>query len=213
MASNSAPARWSLPAAGLYGIKPAFVARLRRLEDLAVRRRVPPDALTVLGVGLGALAGVALMLGTTEPLLWLAVGPLALARMACNAIDGSLARRTNTASRRGAVLNEVGDRVADVVTFAALAPAVGAPLALGVVAVALATSFMAVTGQALVGRRTAAGPMGKPDRVAVIGCAAGVAAFTGPAALAAGAWIVVGLGLVTIALRGRLLWREAGDTP
>lgn len=211
MASNGVRARPSA-AAGLYAAKPAFVARLARLEDLAVRRGTSPDALTVLGAALGVLTGVALVAGMVLPLVWLAVAPLALARMACNAIDGSLARRTGAATPRGAVLNEVGDRVADAVTFAALAPAVGPALALGVVAVALATSFAAMAGHALVGERIGAGPMGKPDRVAVIACAAAAAAFTGPVALTVGAWIVVALGIVTIVRRVRVLWRQAGAT-
>ena len=196
----------SAAAAGLYGVKPAFVARLRRVEDFAVRRGVSPNALTLAGVGFGAVTGVALVAGNTVPLLWLAVAPLALARMACNAIDGSLARRTGQQSRRGAALNELGDRVADAVTFAALAPAIGATLSLLVVLVALATSLVAVTGHALVGQRIGAGPMGKPDRVAVIATAATVAAFAGPAALTVGAWLVVGLGGVTLVRRARVLW-------
>lgn len=212
MSSNDAPARRFSPAAGLYGIKPVFVARLRHLEDLAVRRGVSPDALTVAGVGLGVLTGVALAAGAVVPLLWLTVAPLVLARMACNAIDGSLARRTGTATRRGAVLNELGDRVADAATFLALAAVTGLALALAVVVVVLATSFVAVVGQALVGRRIAAGPMGKPDRVAVIACAAAVAAFTGPLALIVGAWMIVGLGSVTIVRRVRILWRDARVT-
>lgn len=210
MDSNGVRTRPFSPAAGLYGIKPTFVARLRHVEDLAVRRRVSPDALTAVGAGLGVLTGAALAAGAVMPLLWLAVAPLALARMACNAIDGSLARRTGTATPRGAVLNEAGDRVADIATFAALAPVTGPALALGVVLVALATSFVAVLGQGLVGRRGTAGPLGKPDRVAVIACGATVAAFTGPLALMVGAWTVIGLGSGTIVRRVRALWRDAG---
>lgn len=209
MSSNDVRARRFSPAAGLYGVKALFVARLRPLEDLAVRRGVSPDALTVAGAGLGVLTGVALAAGAVMPLLWLVVAPLALARMACNAIDGSLARRAGTSTQGGAILNELGDRVADVATFLGLAAVTGPALALAVVVVVLATSFVAVVGQALVGRRIAAGPMGKPDRVAVIACAAAVAAFTGPLALIVGAWMIVGLGSVTIVRRVRILWRDA----
>src|SRR5688572_28146800 len=100
-------------AGGLYGLKPTFVRRLRGLEDRAVARGVSPNSLTVAAVGIGAVTGIALLAGNHVPVLWLAVPPLVLARMACNAVDGSLARRTGTSSARGAVLNELGDRSAD----------------------------------------------------------------------------------------------------
>jgi CDP-diacylglycerol--glycerol-3-phosphate 3-phosphatidyltransferase len=199
--------------AGLYGVKPAFVARLRGVEDLAARRGVSPDALTLLGAATGVVTGAVVAAGSVEPLLWLVVPPLVLARMVCNAVDGSLARRTGATTPRGAVLNELGDRTADLVTFAGLAPAVGAPLALGVMTVALATSFVAVTSEAVLGTRLAIGPLGKPDRVAVLAAAAAVAPFAGPSALRIGAWMIVGLGVVTIARRAGSLWRAAGATP
>ena len=196
--------------AGLYGAKPAFVARLRRIEDAASRRGVSADTVTVVGVAVGVLTGAALLVGSVAPLALLAVAPLCLIRMACNAIDGSLARRHGTTSRRGAVLNELGDRVADAVTLAALAPAVGPVLAVSVVLVALATSFVAVVGQATTGQRVGAGPMGKPDRVALLSVAAAFAAFTGPVALVAGAWALIVAGVLTIARRTVTLWQRAG---
>ena len=185
----------------LYSLKPAFVARLRRVEDAAQMRGISPNTLTFTAVGLAALTGACLIAGVGIPLLWLAVAPLGLARMACNAVDGSLARRTDGTSARGAVYNELGDRLSDAVTFAALAPAIGAPLALSVVVVALSTSLVAVTASAVVGERMAVGPMGKPDRVAVISAAAACAALAGPGALVAGAWVIIVLGCITVIRR------------
>lgn len=205
---TAGPAVWRT---GLYALKPAFVARLRRLEDVAHRRGISADAVTIGAFVVGCGTAVVLVAGTWFPLLWLAVAPLCLVRMACNAVDGSLARRTGTTTRRGAVLNELGDRSADAVTFGALAPAVGLPLALGVVVVALSTSFLAVVGQAVLGDRFGTGPLGKPDRMAVLSIAAVVASFVGPRALLAGAWVLVALGLVTIARRTVVLWQRAGD--
>ena len=207
MTSRDGATRGRPAGSGLSALKPAFVARLRRLEDHAVARSVSADALTWAAVGVAGLTALVVVAGTRVPLLWLAVAPLALLRMACNAMDGSLARRTSSETRRGAVLNELGDRVADALTFGALAAVVGAPLALGVLAVALATSFVAVLGQACAGERLAAGPLGKPDRVAVLSVSAAVAAFAGPAAITVGAWTIVALGGLTVVRRARLLWR------
>lgn len=205
---NAGTAVWRT---GLYALKPAFVARLRRLEDVAYQRGISADAVTIAAFVVAAGTGAVLVAGAWFPWFWLAVPPLCLMRMACNAVDGSLARRSGTTTRRGAILNELGDRAADAVTFAALAPAVGVPLALGVVVVALHTSFLAVLGQGVLGTRSGTGPLGKPDRVAVLSVAAAAAAFVGADALVAGAWLLVVLGLVTIARRTLVLWQRAGD--
>lgn len=195
---------------GLYGLKPAFVSRLRRVEDVVAARGISADAVTVAGICAGLATAAVLALGVWRPVAWLAVAPLCLLRMACNALDGSLARRQDATSARGAVLNELGDRVADLATFTALAPAVGAALALATALVALSTSFVAVVGAAVVGNRLTSGPLGKPDRVAVLGVAATAAALVGPAALVVGAWAIVAAGLLTVARRTGALWRYAG---
>lgn len=199
-----------MPGAGLYRAKPAFVRRLRRLEDALIRRGVSPDALTGTALVAAVATAAALVAGTAVGWLWLAVAPLSLARMACNALDGSIARRTAAASPRGAALNELADRAADVVTFVALVPAVGLPLALAVTLTAVLTSFVAVTAQAVLGTRSTAGPLGKPDRVAVLSVAATAAVVAGPAALAIGAWAVIALGALTVARRCRQLLAADG---
>lgn len=206
--ASSSPA--SLWRTGLYGLKPAFVASLRRVEDRLYQRGVRADTVTVAALAIAAVTALALVAGTRVPWLWLAVPLLCLARMGCNALDGALARRRGASSARGAVLNELSDRAADAVTFAALAPAVGVFLALAVVVVALCTSFVAVVGQAVVGQRVGAGPLGKPDRVAVLSVAAAVGAFAGPEALVVGSWVLVALGAITIARRTRVVWQHAG---
>lgn len=197
--------------AGLYALKPAFVSGLGRAEDFAAARGVSPDAVTVAGVGVGLLSAAAVALGARWPLVWLAVAPLSLLRMACNAVDGSLARRQDSSSRRGAVLNELGDRIADLATFLALAPAAGVALAAAAALVALSTSFIAAVAAGIVGERLTQGPLGKPDRVAVLSLAATAAAFTGPNALVIGAWALVAAGSVTIVRRTRALWDRAGE--
>lgn len=197
--------------ATLYDVKPWFVARLRPVEARAVAAGVTPAVLTWLGLACAAATAGALLAGLRWPLLWLAVPVLSLARMACNALDGAVARRTGAGSRQGAVLNELVDRGADLLTFAALAPLAGLPLAAAAVVTALTTSFVAVTGQAVTGTRIAAGPLGKPDRVAVLSGAAVAAPVMGHSAFAVGAAAIVVLGAVTVARRTVALWRSAGD--
>lgn len=194
----------------LYALKPAFVRRLSRAEKALSDHGVTADQLTVAAVGIALATAAALVVGTRLPGLWLLVAPLCLARMACNAMDGAMARRTGSATKRGAVLNELGDRAADVVTFAALGPVIGWPAALVVVLTAVAVAFVAVTAQAVTGHRLGQGPMGKPDRVAVLAAGATVAAFAGPSPLRVAAGVIVLGGLVTVLRRTVALWRLAG---
>ena len=201
-------------ATGLYDVKPWFVRRLRRIEEWMVARRVSPNTLTWAAVGVSALAGAAIALGglAHEPLWWLLVPPLAVVRLALNALDGSIARRQGSGSRAGALLNELGDRAADTSMIVPAAWIARPALALGVVAATYLTSLTGVLGTVVDGARLNGGPMGKADRVAVLAFAAGAAAALGtPEAISAGLWVVGGGCVVTIVLRTRTLVRSAGD--
>ncbi|MFD4225303.1 CDP-alcohol phosphatidyltransferase family protein [Streptomyces sp. NPDC058545] len=97
---------------GLYALKPWYADRLSGVRATLVRREVSPDTLTA--------AGVASAAGAAAALAWLPTGPAALpvavllaARLAFANLDGALARETGRTTRRGAVLDELGDRAAD----------------------------------------------------------------------------------------------------
>lgn len=186
----------------LYVLKPWFVGHLGRVVDAAVARGTSPDRVTAVGALLGAGTGVAVAAGTVWPLAWLAVPPLAVARLAANAIDGQLARTAGTATARGAVGNELADRVGD---LAALAPlALVAPLATAVLLVGvLAAEWIAAVDWAVHGTRRHVGPFGKPDRMVVLSLGL-VAALAWPVAatvtatvLAAGAWVAAAVRVST----------------
>lgn len=187
---------------GLYAAKPWFVGRLRRVEDLLVARRVSPDALTWWAVGVAAAAATATVAGEVAgaPAIWIAVAPLALARLALNALDGSVARRTGAARPFGAALNEICDRISDAAFLAPLALVAPPALALGALACAFAASLAGVLAWAVAGRRDHGGPMGKADRMLVVGLAAIVAPFA-PVAWTAACAIVAAGSAVTVAAR------------
>ena len=192
----------------LYSIKPWFVRRLRRVEDVLVARRVSADALTFAAVVVSVAAGGAIAAGGLfgAPMLWLAVPPLVLMRLALNALDGSVARRTRTARPFGAALNEIGDRVSDAATVGATAFAVGPSLALGALASCFLASSTGVLGQATTGRRDSGGPMGKADRAATLAAGATAGALVGSALPFAVALLLIGAGgVITAAARlGRI---------
>lgn len=192
----------------LYSIKPGFVRSLRSFEDACVSRKVSADALTLAAVSVSVGAGALIAAGGIwhVPLLWLAVPPLVLARLALNALDGSVARRTGTDRPIGAALNEIGDRLADAATIGATAFVVEPALAAGATAAAFLASSTGVISFALTGRRDCGGPMGKADRGAVLALGCVIAGLTRSARPLTFAVAVVGVGsLVTVAARLRRL--------
>jgi CDP-diacylglycerol--glycerol-3-phosphate 3-phosphatidyltransferase len=197
---------------GLYVVKPWFVARLSAIEDLFVDREVSPNAVTFGAVVVSAVAGAAIAGGTVldQPLLWLAVLPLSVIRLALNALDGSVARRLNASTPFGAAINELGDRVGDLVQFAPLLMVGPAWLVVAGIAAMTLTSTAGVMSLTLTGRRDTSGPMGKADRVLVLALAALVAGLTGSQLPFVIGLIVVAAGCIfTTVLRLRRLSRVA----
>jgi CDP-diacylglycerol--glycerol-3-phosphate 3-phosphatidyltransferase len=215
---SALPRRLSaLSGGGLYALKPAFTRRLRRAEDLLVARHVSADAVTAAGAGCAALAGGALAAGAVLhlPLLWLAVPPLLLARLACNALDGAVARRTGTARPLGTLLNELGDRGADAAVIIGAGFAGGFTLALAAVAASFLSSLVGVMSLALTGERDSGGPAGKSERAVQLSLASTLGAVGGSTLplhvslglVLAGALLTVGAR--SLRLRRRLVALEA----
>jgi CDP-diacylglycerol--glycerol-3-phosphate 3-phosphatidyltransferase len=156
--------------AGIYSLKPAFVRSLRKVEDILVARNVSADVLTFAAIPVSLAAGACIAAGglLEEPLWWLPVPFLCLTRLALNALDGSVARRTGTARPLGLVFNEVADRGSDALMIGATAFVATPVLAAAAVAATFTTSIAALLSVHLVGERDASGPMGKADRVMVL---------------------------------------------
>jgi CDP-diacylglycerol--glycerol-3-phosphate 3-phosphatidyltransferase len=149
---------------GLYALKPWYTSRLGPVRDLLVARRVPPWVISLAGVLAGAGAGIVLALLPPGPVAGLAVGLLMAARLAGANLDGAVARQAGTTSRLGSVVNELGDRLAELAALAgclALAPAA----LVGVAALAAsAPSWVSLAGAAAGADRIAGGPVGKTER-------------------------------------------------
>ncbi|MFI6881224.1 CDP-alcohol phosphatidyltransferase family protein [Streptomyces sp. NPDC050400] len=189
---------------GLYSLKPWYANRLAGVRAGCAARGVSPDTLTWAGVVCGGAAGAALAF-LPAPLAALPVAVLVAARLAFANLDGALARDTGRTTRRGAVLNELGDRAADLALLAGFLTV--APLWLVATAALAATlpSWVALAGAAAGAPRRNGGPAGKTER-----CALAVLA-------AASGWYVLVLAViaagsaVTAAVRLRWLWRELND--
>src|SRR5713101_1016228 len=169
---------------GIYGIKPWWQQRLAGLENRLVKWRIHPDLVTLAGVGCAGLMGLALAASARWPLLVLAVVPLAIGRLAANALDGLVARRTGLARPWGEVYNECSDRISDILVFAGLAfnSHVIASLAWGVLVLILFNSYLGTVAKAAGGKRQFGGFLAKADRMIYIAIFSLVALFLGSAA-------------------------------
>ncbi|MGI5256820.1 CDP-alcohol phosphatidyltransferase family protein [Streptomyces angustmyceticus] len=183
---------------GLYALKPWFARRLTVLQRQLIRVGVSPDVVTFAGI---LCAGVAAISLAMLPVPWAAlpVAGFLTARLACANLDGSIARETETQTRLGSVLNEVGDRAADLVMICGLVPHTSLPLVLGALLAGSAPSWISLAGAAAGVRRINGGPVGKTERCLVIAIAAATGWFTLAAVvLIVGSLLTAGLRLLKV---------------
>ena len=155
---------------GLYALKPWYTRRLRPIAHELDHRNVSPDAVSVAGVVLAAVAGSAVALMSPGPFTGAVVALLLAARLACANLDGTLAR-LRPVRPSGGVVNEVGDRLADLAALAGLIGPLGWP-ALLVMFAATLPSWAALAVAAQGGTRSNAGPLGKTERCVLLAAAA-----------------------------------------
>jgi CDP-diacylglycerol--glycerol-3-phosphate 3-phosphatidyltransferase len=203
---------------GVYGLKPRFRAALRPV--LAFACRFSPNAVSGAAVAFALLAGLGLALSPRWPWLLLAVPVLLFLRIAANALDGMVAQERGLASPRGEMVNEFSDRVNDTLILAGLAAGRLADVRLVAAALAgtLLVSYLGILPKAAGGSRRYDGPLGKADRMLLLGlaCVAAWAVVRSPGraspqgAFGAALWLWVALVPVTLAVRWRRAWRELG---
>ncbi len=182
----------------------------RAAEPLALalgRLGLSPNALTVIGLVLAVLAGLAAALGAFG-----LAGLLVLVGGAFDLLDGTLARATGRASRVGAYLDSVLDRAGEAVVYVGLVAggiAAGLPWLAGLAAAAMAAAFLVSYSRAraegldLVGERdmAAVGLAPREVRLVLLGGSLllGAALGIGPRDLAGGALVVeAALGIITV---------------
>jgi CDP-diacylglycerol--glycerol-3-phosphate 3-phosphatidyltransferase len=196
---------------GLYALKPWFTGRLSPIIDAAVARKVSPDVFTTAGVAAAGAAAVAIAAG------WWPLAALFLVlRLAGANLDGAVARARGVSRPWGFVVNEIGDRSSDLLTFAGLAvwaARQGGPgmhwlswtviqVLVAAVAATLPTFASLAAAAAGVPRRNG-GPLGKTER-----CAFMVLATAFPLLMPVILVQLVNGSVLTTALRLRAAHRE-----
>ncbi|MGB5876475.1 MAG: alpha/beta fold hydrolase [Psychrobacter nivimaris] len=177
----------------LYQLKTQFQNQLRPISNTLVEQNITANQVTVSAVLLSiGTAYVIAKPAAEQQRLWLLLPSSLFVRMALNAIDGMMAREHGQASRLGAVLNEVGDMVADTALLASLAPHIlthhindkeqqtlifNLPTNIStsqhhitaLIALSVGTELLGVTSNAMLGVRANQGPLGKSDRAFLLG--------------------------------------------
>ena len=151
-------------AGGLYSLKPWYARRLAPVRRRLVAANVPPAAITAAGILFGGGAGAALATLRPGPAAGVAVAVLLAARLACANLDGGVARDGGRATPFGSVLNEIGDRAAELAALAGCLALAPAALVLTAALAATLPSWVALAGAAAGLGRVQGGPVGKTER-------------------------------------------------
>ena len=145
--------------------------------------RITPNQISVAGVGFALLAGACLVASVHSAgagrvlLLGLAAFGCQM-RLVCNLLDGMVAVEAGKAGLDGPFWNEFPDRVSDILILVGMGFGAGFP-ALGWAAAcaAVLTAYARELGRALGQPANYAGPMAKPQRMAVVTGAALISMF------------------------------------
>src|SRR5580700_8288131 len=161
-------------AGGLYSFKSWYARRLAPVRRWLVAANVPPAVITMTGIGFGAGAGGVLALMRPGPAAGAAVAALLAARLACANLDGGVARDGDRTTPFGAVLNEIGDRAAELAVLAGCLALAPAALVLAAALAATLPSWVALAGAAAGLGRIQGGPVGKTERCLLLALIAGL---------------------------------------
>jgi CDP-diacylglycerol--glycerol-3-phosphate 3-phosphatidyltransferase len=155
----------------IYNIKPKFQAFLRPVLDLLHKMRVTANQITISSLCLSLIIGLLFWFADSCNLFFLALPIGLFLRMALNALDGMMARTYNQQSKKGELLNELGDVVSDLFIFFPLLKFEPSNLYLVVIFISLSVvnEFSGLLGKVISGQRRYEGPMGKSDRAFVMG--------------------------------------------
>ena len=155
----------------VYKLKPKFQQLLMPILTFLHRRKITANQITIGSVVLSLLIAVMFWYADRMPILFLALPIGLFMRMAFNALDGMMARLFNQMSKKGEVLNEVGDILSDVVIFFPLLKfhSESLYLVVGFIVLSVINEFCGMIGKVVANDRRYDGPMGKSDRALLLG--------------------------------------------
>jgi phosphatidylglycerophosphate synthase len=147
-----------------------FRATARLATSFCVRSGIHPDGISYASLVAAALAALCFWQSGTQPWLLFFAPLFCYLRLWFNMLDGMVALASGKASWRGEILNDLPDRVSDILIFVGVAhggwmnPFVGYWSAI----FALLTAYVGMFGQAVGVQREFSGVMSKPWRMVVL---------------------------------------------
>lgn len=155
----------------VYKIKPYFQKSLMPILNALHRRNITANQITVFAILFSIVLAILFWYADLYHFFFLLLPIGLLIRMALNALDGMMARLFNQTSKKGELLNEVGDIFSDFILFIPLLKFQSESLYLIVLFIGLSiiNEFAGLMGKVLGGERRYDGPMGKSDRALVLG--------------------------------------------
>ena len=138
--------------------------------QLCVRSGVHPDTISYLSIVAAAIAAFCFWNSGANRWLLIVAPLFCYLRLWFNMLDGMVAVAGNKASRRGEILNDLPDRISDVIIFVGVAHSGWMNPLFGYWAAILAvlTAYVGLFGQALGGQREFGGIMSKPWRMVAL---------------------------------------------
>lgn len=151
-----------------------FRGTARALVNMAVRAGIHPDVFSYLSIIAAGIAGVLFWQSTRHPKYLILGVAFALLRLWLNMFDGMVAVASGKASKRGELINDLPDRVSDVVIFIGMAHSGWCHRLPGywVAIMALLVAYVGLSGQAVGVQREYSGIMSKPWRIVLMSIAA-----------------------------------------
>lgn len=165
---------WPMPGyqpAARRPIADLFRSTAQGATEFCVRCGIHADAISYFSLVAAGLAALSFWQSARHPALLLVAPLFCLLRLWCNMLDGMVALAAGQASWRGEVLNDLPDRVSDVVIFVGAAhsgwmnPLFGYWAAI----MSLGTAYVGMLGQAVGAQREFSGWMSKPWRMVALG--------------------------------------------
>ena len=148
----------------------AFRRMARGAVLFCVARGIHPDVISYASIVAAGAAALCFWQSADYPWLLIAAPAFCYLRLWFNMLDGMVALASGKASWRGEILNDLPDRISDVLIFAGVAHSgLSSPLSGYWAAIfALLTAYVGMLGQAVGVQREFSGMMAKPWRMVVL---------------------------------------------
>jgi len=162
-------------------IADAFRQTAQGAVCFCVRWQIHPDAVSYASIAAATAAALCFWRSADFPALLLLAPLFCYLRLWFNMLDGMVALASGKASLHGEIINELPDRISDILIFAAVAHSGWNSPFLGYWAAILAvmTAYVGVLGQAVGVQREYSGWMTKPWRMVLLHLGAWLTYFAG----------------------------------